>query len=207
VVINDLEIYYPTRKLRAGTYGRGLWEIDLINVPLPVELISFTGKYNKLANTNDLAWLTASEINNNYFEIMKSDNGIDFISIGIVKSSGNSSGNSNYTYQDKKPFAGINYYRLKQVDVDGRAKNSNIINISVKKNAADLILYPNPASSNISIEYSDGFENTSMDIFNLLGVNISDKTIMNQETNRKINLNISQLPPGIYVLKLTGKSG
>ncbi len=207
VVINDLEIYYPARKLRAGTYGRGVWEVDLITNPLPVELISFTGHHNKLANTNDLAWSTASEINNKYFEIMKSANGIDFTSIGIVNSSGNSTGNRNYAYQDKEPFAGFNYYRLKQVDVDGRAKNSGIINIYVKKNTADLLLYPNPAGSNISIEYADGFENTRVDIINLLGVHVTDKTMMHQETNRKINFDISQLPAGIYVLKFTGKSG
>ncbi|MFZ1786276.1 MAG: T9SS type A sorting domain-containing protein [Ferruginibacter sp.] len=206
VVINDLEIYYPTRKLRAGTYGRGVWEVDLNTVALPVTLISFTGHYNKLSNTNDLAWSTAQETNNNYFEIMKSANGIDFTAIGMVNSPGNSSGNRNYSYQDKDPVAGLNFYRLKQVDLDGQAKNSGIINIYVKKNAADLILYPNPASSNISIEYADGFENTRMDIIDVLGVQVTDKTMVHQETNRKINVDISQLPPGIYVLKLTGKS-
>lgn len=207
VVINDLEIYYPARKLRAGTYGRGIWEVDLVTAPLPVELISFTGHYNKSSNTNDLSWTTASETNNNYFEIMKSENGNDFTSMGIVNSSGNSSSIRKYSYQDKAPFAGFNFYRLKQVNTDGQAKNSGIININVIKNGADLLLYPNPASSNISIEYADGFENKRIDIINVLGVKVTDKTIMHQETNRKINFDISHLSPGIYVLKLTGKPG
>ncbi len=207
VVVNDLEIYYPSRKLRAGTYGRGLWEVDLVTAPLPVELISFTGHYNKSAHANDLAWTTSSEINNNYFEIYKSINGIDFTSIGIVHSSGNSTGNRHYTYQDKEPVAGYNFYRLKQVDLNGQAKNSGIININVKKYEADLNLYPNPANDNISIEYADGFENKKMDLINLLGVPVTEKTIMHQETNQKINIDISNLPPGIYVLTLTGKTG
>ncbi|MFM6926634.1 MAG: T9SS type A sorting domain-containing protein, partial [Ferruginibacter sp.] len=207
VVVNDLEIFYPTRKLRAGTYGRGVWEVDLVATPLPVEMISFTGHYNRLTNTNDLIWSTSSETNNKYFEIMKSANGIDFTSIGIVNGSGNSSGNRNYAYQDMIPFAGHNYYRLRQFDVDGHAKNSVIVNIYVKTNAADLILYPNPSSSNISVEYETGFENNVVDIINLQGAVVSDKTRLHQETNRKINIDISQLPAGIYILKLTGKSG
>jgi photosystem II stability/assembly factor-like uncharacterized protein len=206
VIINDLEIFYPTRKLRAGTYGRGVWEVDLITSPLPVEIISFTGHFNKTANANDLAWTTASETNNHYFEIMKSINGVDFFSIGKVNSSGNSSGNSDYSYQDLDPSAGNNFYRLKQVDLDGRTKNSGIIKIEVKKNATDLNIYPNPSTSKISIEYADGFDNVRMDFINMLGVHVTDKTVIYRESNRKINVEISQLPPGLYVVKLSGKS-
>lgn len=207
VIVNDLEIFYPTRKLRAGTYGRGVWEVDLIVSPLPVEIVKFTGHYNISAKANDLVWTTASETNNNYFEIMKSVNGTYFTSIGKVNSSGNSSGNSHYSFQDRNPITGNNFYRLKQVDLDGRTKNSGIIKIEVKKNATDLIIYPNPAGSNISIENADGFEKSSIEIINILGIDVTDKTIINKETNRKVNVDISQLPPGYYVLKLTGKSG
>ncbi|MBK8610560.1 MAG: T9SS type A sorting domain-containing protein [Chitinophagaceae bacterium] len=208
VDVEELEINYSLNKLRAATNGRGLWETNIVNgTILPVQLISFTGHYNEVSQANDLQWVTASETNSKYFEIMKSANGIDFMPIGKVNSSGNPQGNSLYTYRDQDPFQGFNYYQLKQVDVDGQAKNSGIVSIYVKKKTADLVIYPNPSSSNISVTYADGFEGTRVEVINLTGVAVTDRTFLITETNRKRILNISGLPAGIYFLKLTGKSG
>lgn len=208
VDVEELEIDYNLNKLRAATNGRGLWETNILSgTVLPVKLLSFTGHHNNVSYTNDLQWITTSEINNKHFEIMKSVDGIHFTSIGIVNSGGNSSGNRSYTYQDKNPFTGFNYYSLKQVDIHGNEKKSGTINIYVKKNSSDLIVYPNPSSKVISIDYADGLEDMRIDIINLMGVYVTDKTIMHRESNQKIYFDISRLPAGIYVLKLKSKLG
>ena len=84
---------------------------------LPVELISFNG----VAENNEvrLTWETASELNNDFFDVERSQNGLNFEKIGTVKGNGNSNILNQYTFLDKDPYVGFNYYRLKQVDYDG----------------------------------------------------------------------------------------
>ncbi|MNK22860.1 hypothetical protein D3C87_411420 [compost metagenome] len=84
---------------------------------LPVNFITFTGK--KSANGIALNWSTASEQNNSHFDILRSSDGKTYTSIGTVTGKGNSSERSQYSLTDTRPFAGMNYYILKQVDFDG----------------------------------------------------------------------------------------
>ncbi len=97
-------------------------------IPLPVQLIYFNGKQE--GNHVILKWATASEINNEYFEIEKSDNAIDFKKAGIVKGNGSNSPISNYSFADDFPFYGINYYRLKQVNYNGESIYSEVIAVN-----------------------------------------------------------------------------
>ncbi|MCX6274393.1 MAG: FG-GAP-like repeat-containing protein, partial [Bacteroidetes bacterium] len=94
-------------------------------VGLPVELISFSGE--PLGKEVLISWSTASEINNEYFTIERSRNGIDFQIVGEVNGAGNSTQTLKYEYLDHQPYPGINYYRLKQTDVDGAFKYSELI--------------------------------------------------------------------------------
>src|SRR5690606_26093002 len=85
--------------------------------PLPVELISFTGKF--VANGTLLEWATATEKDNNYFEIERSQDGKEFKAIGRVGGNNNSTSINRYNFTDKDQLPGLVYYRLKQVDNDG----------------------------------------------------------------------------------------
>lgn len=86
---------------------------------LPIELESFNAIPN---NTGiELNWITASESNNDYFELQRSENGLEFVRLEKIPSkapNGNSNSNILYAYQDVNPVKGINYYRLKQVDLN-----------------------------------------------------------------------------------------
>jgi len=95
--------------------------------PLPIELLEFTGF--SFGYYNKLKWITASETNNDNFTIERSKNSILFDDIGIIKGAGNSSHMIVYTFEDKKPYDGISYYRLKQTDYDGNTTQSVIISV------------------------------------------------------------------------------
>jgi len=102
---------------------------DLSNSPLPVELIRFTGR--ALEEQIRLEWSTASEHNNDYFNIEKSVDGHQFTSIGTENGHGNSERLLNYVFTDDNPSK-INYYRLKQVDYDGKISTSKVIKVVSK---------------------------------------------------------------------------
>ena len=94
---------------------------------LPVTFVSFTGKLQ--GTTAVLMWTTSSEIENAGYDVQKSFDGTNFSTIGFVKGAGNSSMINNYSFTDTKVGNGTNYYRLKQIDVDGRYKFSSTIKL------------------------------------------------------------------------------
>ena len=118
---------------------------------LPVNLVSFNA--SKTASTVGLNWSTANEINNNYFNVERSSNSVDFSSIATLASkasNGNSSSVLNYSFQDDlKNIGNAAYYRLKQVDVNGTASYSNIVLVTNNEvNVQAVAVYPNPIAGN-----------------------------------------------------------
>ncbi len=105
--------------------------------PLPIELISFDAQ----AKTDhvELTWITATEINNDYFTVERSRDGIQFSPIGIMKGAGNSTQAISYDLNDENPLTGISYYRLKQTDYDGKYSYSNIVAVKMKATSFQLI--------------------------------------------------------------------
>ncbi|MBC7485891.1 MAG: T9SS type A sorting domain-containing protein [Cytophagaceae bacterium] len=113
------------------------------SVTLPVTLVSFTAFYN--GNQVDLNWVTATEINNRYFNIERSLDGKNFEAIGKVDGAGNHQGYLNYDFVDPSSLAGVVYYRLKQVDIDGTSAYSAIRVVSILS-SEQVIVYPTPAN-------------------------------------------------------------
>jgi hypothetical protein len=110
--------------------------------PLPVEFISFSG--NKAGNSSYLFWSTSMEKNNALFEVQRSTNGVDFVTIGSVDGANNSSSVTNYSYVDADITSpSIYYYRLKQVDLDGASAFSTVISINHSP-VGELSIQPNP---------------------------------------------------------------
>ncbi|MEQ8908791.1 MAG: hypothetical protein RIC95_06340 [Vicingaceae bacterium] len=111
-------------------------------VSLPIELVSFTAR--KIGIEALLDWSTESEVNNDFFEVQRSIDGKSFTTIGKVKGAGNSNQLLNYQFYDRKPFSGLNYYRLKQIDFDGGFSFSAVQALDFE-DAIGFNLYPNPS--------------------------------------------------------------
>lgn len=138
---------------------------------LPIELLSFTGKCD---NKNLIfKWSTATEINNHYFTIEHSKDGINWIIRGTVNGAGNSSSLLNYSFTDTEPNNGISYYRLKQTDFDGNSKYATIITVqNCKEDLPEnsLIIYPNPGNGTFNLLFNgDKAQVHSIEIYNVSG--------------------------------------
>ncbi|MBI4947775.1 MAG: T9SS type A sorting domain-containing protein [Bacteroidetes bacterium] len=175
----------------------------LCTVSLPVELIYF----NAVAENNNLVrcyWSTATEINNDYFAVERSKDGINFSQIGTVKGAGNSSITTNYIFYDHEPYSGLSYYRLKQFDYNGAFTYSEIRPVYI--GTIDLItIYPNP-SVNGSIEYivaSEAGGDVSVKVYDVLGRTVisNTETLEGGVVTRK--LSTAALSSGSYLLQVT----
>ena len=170
--------------------------------PLPVKLIYF--KATKDNNFGQLTWATASEKDNDYFTIEKSPDGKNFKSIGKIYGAGNSQQILKYAFTDSNLVQGLNYYRLKQTDYDGKFSYSpvDVITFTSEQNEKKLLnLYPVPASDFIELDmYSIGEFETNLQIINVLGKTILEKNITLYRGQNHIEIDLIELSNGIYFI-------
>ncbi len=162
----------------------------------PVMLLSFTGRLQN-NHTVLLNWQTTAEHNNDYFDVERSSDGINFVSIGRVKGYGTTSLPHSYPLVDSKPINGLNYYRLRQVDFDGHYIYSNIVQVEVKNKKAITALY-NSQSNSIAVHFSDIQNNTVLKLFAANGQLIKSVAVKN---NNNCILDLPMLASGIYMLQ------
>ncbi|MBX2901230.1 MAG: hypothetical protein KF775_16375 [Cyclobacteriaceae bacterium] len=153
--------------------------------PLPVELTQFTAQPE--GETVKLNWLTASELNNDFFTVQRSADGVEFSSLGMVAGQGTRTTPTAYQFVDETPQAGLNYYRLKQTDFDGTSSYSNIVAVNM---ALEWSVYPNPVGYGKEVTINQKGDYV---LVNNLGVIVMRVT----QTNK---LNVTGLAPGVYTL-------
>ncbi len=168
--------------------------------PLPVRLLSFHGK--RSAFDVKLNWITASEIDNDYFEIYRSENGEDFIPIAQVDGFGNSNNLLDYQYIDTDPkvrSARTFYYQIKQVDYSKLYQYSKIIRLAADELAISAIIGPNPVAEMVKIQINPfDFRRFTLEVLDLNGrIMLVDKNL--QATNE---IDISNLPGGVYLFAI-----
>jgi hypothetical protein len=175
--------------------------------PLPVELIKFDVK--KLSdNEIDLNW-DAIERNFSHYQVEASRNEKDkFIEIGRVDGLNAGSAKSSYLFKDKNPVAGINYFRLKMIDKDGRFQYSNITSVNIEKQFdSSFEVFPNPSSGPITVSFdSENDKNVKMEIQNLEGRFVKTYEINATKGKNQIPMDID-LSNGVYnlVFRIDGK--
>jgi hypothetical protein len=164
-------------------------------VSLPVELIYFKARCeNKKVS---VTWSVASQVNNNYFTVERSPDGINFNVVGIIEGNGNSSQLHNYSFVDADPLTGTSYYRLKQTDFDGQSEHFNSVTSMCSENSGTFSIYPNPNNGRFFI---DGVPlNSSVVITNLVGEKVYDSKI--KET--RIEIILENQSNGIYFVHVT----
>jgi hypothetical protein len=168
--------------------------------PLPINLLSFDAKANKQKQV-DVYWQTAAEIDNDYFTVERSKDGIHFETVTIVKGAGNSTMQRNYQALDENPWRGISYYRLKQTDYDGKFNYTGSVSVIIKDGSGiDFVAYPNPANDvlNIISTGSTGSE-AELTIYDAMNKMVMQKK-MNTETLNQVD--VSNLAEGVYTCSL-----
>jgi photosystem II stability/assembly factor-like uncharacterized protein len=217
VVATELEIFYGggTNRLRAGTFGRGLWETT-IDAALPVELYAFTGSFNNHSVT--LSWTTRTEVNNFGFDIERTlvDNSSyeeqSFSKIGFVPGYGLSNSPKEYSFIDNSVSNGNKYqYRLKQIDNNNQFNFSKIVEVQTGNIPDKFALnqnYPNPFNPSTVISYALPYNsNVKLNVYNAIGESVSQLFSGVQEAgNHEINFNALSLSNGVYFYRLEASS-
>ena len=155
--------------------------------PLPVSWLYMYASQE--ISFTKIKWATAVEINNDYFEVLRSKDGISYEVIGKVKGIGNSSQNSYYEFIDEHPMNGVNYYKIKQVDKDKKYSYSTIeyVYYGLNWTLDDIIIYPNPIESNTH-ELAMIFPSTEHEI-NVLIYDLMGNLLLNEKISKEAAYN------------------
>lgn len=183
----------------ANLLSQGLLQPDALG-PFPVTLIYFTGK--ALDARNELNWATSEEINNDYFQVERSSDGLKFYMLSRIAGAGNSSRSKTYNYYDLSPDA-VSYYRLKQVDYDGTYSYSKMIALKQPLQAAHYQVYPNPTDGVLNVAGIRSNRPVELYVLDKTGRVLSQqKPVAVQNTK----LDLQALPAGNYILNIVDQA-
>jgi len=207
VVNNKIYVFEGVPDWSGTTGGLKVWEYDPAYV-IPVELTSFTATANGKEVT--LNWSTATELNNQGFEVQRKFGPSDFVTIGSVRGNGTTTSPNQYSFVDKLVNPGKYFYRLKQTDFNGTFEYSKEIEVEVRvlDNFTLEQNYPNPFNPITTIGYVlQEKSNAKLTLLNAIGEEIA--VLVNEEQDKgyhKVELNAENLPSGVYLYKLQAGS-
>jgi len=181
--------------------------------PLPVKLSAFNAIPDQQQSKVNLTWTTATEINANHFEVERSTDGRNFTEVGMVFAFENTTEQKNYQFTDKisSLIGPVIYYRLRQVDIDGKAEYSATRIVKISKelgNTITIFTYPNPVNKELSITIPANWQNKKVtyELFNAYGQSSIKTEIANSSQTER--LNVSSLTRGLYfvIVRCDGQS-
>lgn len=143
-----------------------------------------------------LRWETASEINNEGFDILQSNNGVDWQMIGAMAGNGTSQEAIQYSFFDENPTEGNNYYRLKQLDYDGNFEYSPVISVFLGNEVNSVDLFPNPSNGVINLKTRDEESIKGLKVWNGVG------QLVYQANEFSSTIDISTLSKGLYLVEV-----
>ncbi len=164
---------------------------------LPVNLLSFEGE--KEQDGNLLTWATASEINNDHFELQRSSDGVNFETITVIGGQGTSYQINHYYFFDTRDFNGTVYYRIKQVDFDGTTTYSNTISIS---NAQAITIFK--SGENAATIYGENL--SAVEVFDMNGKLIYSDVLNKNVSAQTIHFDANSLSQGVYFVRVLSGS-
>jgi Secretion system C-terminal sorting domain len=167
------------------------------NDPMPVNLLFFQTESQQTGVS--LAWRTSEETNNSHFDVEHSTNAQSFEAIGRVGGQGNSDALNNYTFTHDSPRLGINYYRLKQVDFDGKFEYSRIESVYFD-GSGSFRVYPNPTSDRLTVELPKDTEVSKLELLDIVGRSL-------RQFNSREEVSLRSVPVGQYWLRVQTTNG
>jgi hypothetical protein len=171
---------------------------------LPVKLVSFSGY--PFEGGNKLIWTTESEINNDYFIVQKSSNTKDFFDVGIVDGNGNSNTANNYSFFDVSPSPKVSYYRLKQIDFNGKYEYSELVAVSANKQV-EVSIYPNPTADNLFFDITGNDDEViTICYIDVIGNSIKETISISHGNNTYRTNEFSKLKTGIYFVQMVNEN-
>ncbi|MFT3948127.1 MAG: T9SS type A sorting domain-containing protein [Agriterribacter sp.] len=177
--------------------------IGSVNTILPVTFGDFTAKPVKC--TALLQWETYTEQNNSHFNVERSQDGIYFSTIAQVSGAGNSTTTKSYEYTDGSPLGGKSYYRITQVDFDGKYSSTPIRSIEMNCESASLSVYPNPASNQVTVKAGKAI--MQVNVLSAGGQTVMQYRPSLSQNGGSFNMNVQSLQSGIYLLQIVNKDG
>lgn len=174
--------------------------------PLPVVLGAFTATLNS-DKTVDMEWNTQQEVNAGHFLIERSADGTDWSTIGTVAAKGNSNTVSVYSFTDRAPMAGINCYRLRMVDLDGKYAYTEVkvIRTSVINS---ISFFPNPARDFVNVSVGQNSRTAlTIRLTSLSGQVLQEKNVSAGNAGTTVSFPVQQVPAGMYILSVAGTDG
>jgi hypothetical protein len=189
--------------IRTGMNGFSVFGVAQSASPLPVEFISFSGV--ALQEKNQLSWSTATETNSQYFYIERSDDGVNFTSIGRKDGAGTTSQIHHYAFDDFSPMEGTNYYRLRQVDYNGAAMYSEVIALEFHRgNMTVTNVKPNPTNGEVNFDFNSPVESTiHIQITDVTGRMVKDQYVTVKPGTTLVNTAIEESGSGVYTMIIT----
>jgi len=166
--------------------------------PLPVTLISFEAR--KKEQQAYLVWSSVKEVNTEYFQVERSNDGKSWKSLGTVQAAGESSQTSHYSFEDANPSLGQNLYRLKMMDKDATFAYSGIRSLDFQQTNTEI--YPNPTADRLFISTSKLAEIESVSLINNLG-----NVVLKTNSLSKDGLDLSKLTSGSYSVQIKKADG
>lgn len=175
------------------------------SISLPVELTSFAATQNGTNVVID--WATATETNNMGFDVERSTDGISFAKIGFVKGAGTTTSAQSYKFTDESAFAGKNYYRLRQIDMNGEFTYTDAIEVDLML-AGDFVIYqnyPNPFNPSTTIKFNlPSMAKVNITVFDIMGSEVA--SILDKEMTQgshSVEFNASNLASGSYLYTIS----
>jgi len=188
-----------------GDCEEGTCETGTCDDDLPVELANFDVSLVKEELVN-VQWSTFSETNNKGFEILHSMDGMNWDVKTFVEGHGTTTERKSYLWQDKSPQAGINYYRLKQIDIDGKTKLHRIKAVEILSDQLVVQLFPNPTRASTSLYlYSQQDELVTIKVYSAQGKTVIKTKQMINYGDNIVDINLEGFAKGTYSIIIKSK--
>lgn len=173
---------------------------ELNSPALPVELTDFL--VEATTRTTVLTWSTALEINNSHFEVQHSADNRNFVTLNKVAGAGNSDAITDYRYVHENPTAGMNFYRLLQIDFDGQSEYSRVVSVFFGKENGGTTVHPNPVNSSMTVTLDGEFAADALaEVISQNGAVVLTRALAEKSSSQTVDT--ADLPAGIYTLRIT----